>query len=63
MSTAEQPDLPEQHLQPGRRPALLVVDFVRAYLVPGSPLYAGVEAARDACGKLLGARARGAHSR
>ena len=29
-------------LQPGRRPALLVIDFVRAYLVPGSPLYAGV---------------------
>ena len=42
-------------LQPGRRPALLVIDFVRAYLVPGSPLYAGVEAARDACGELLGA--------
>ena len=42
-------------LQPGRRPALLVVDFVRAYLVPGSPLYAGVEAARDACRELLAA--------
>ena len=42
-------------LQPGRRPALLVIDFVRAYLVPGSPLYAGVEAARDACRELLGA--------
>jgi maleamate amidohydrolase len=55
MSTAGQPDLPEHHLQPGRRPALLVVDFVRAYLARGSPLYAGVEAARDACGKLLAA--------
>jgi nicotinamidase-related amidase len=42
-------------LQPGRRPALLVIDFVRAYLVPGSPLYAGVEAARDACRELLAA--------
>jgi maleamate amidohydrolase len=42
-------------LRPGRRPALLVIDFVRAYLVPGSPLYAGVEAARDACRELLGA--------
>jgi nicotinamidase-related amidase len=42
-------------LQPGRRPALLVVDFVRAYLVPGSPLYAGVEAACDACRELLAA--------
>ena len=47
-------------LQPGRRPALLVIDFVRAYLVPGSPLYAGVEAARDACRELLdAARAAG----
>jgi len=47
-------------LQPGRQPALLVIDFVRAYLVPGSPLYAGVEAARDACRELLGvARAAG----
>ncbi len=27
----------------GRRPALVIVDFVRAYLEPGSPLYAGVE--------------------
>jgi maleamate amidohydrolase len=42
-------------LQPGRRPALLVIDFVRAYLVPGSPLYAGVDAARDACSELLAA--------
>ncbi|NJD31676.1 MAG: isochorismatase family protein [Gammaproteobacteria bacterium] len=47
-------------LQPGRRPALLVIDFVRAYLVPGSPLYAGVESARDACRDLLqAARAAG----
>jgi nicotinamidase-related amidase len=40
-------------LQPGHRPALIVIDFVRAYLAPGSPLYAGVEAARDACHELL----------
>jgi len=47
-------------LQPGRRPALLVIDFVRAYLVPDSPLYAGVEVARDACRELLrAARAAG----
>jgi len=47
-------------LVPGARPALLVVDFVRAYLVPGSPLYAGVETARAAAAKLLGlARAAG----
>jgi len=44
-----------QSLQPGRRPALLVIDFVRAYLVAGSPLYAGVDAARDACLELLAA--------
>jgi nicotinamidase-related amidase len=37
----------------GKRPALLVVDFVRAYLVKESPLYAGVEAARAACERLL----------
>jgi maleamate amidohydrolase len=42
-------------LQPGRRPALIVVDFVMAYLKPGSPLYAGVETTRDACVLLLGA--------
>ena len=37
----------------GHRPALLVIDFVRAYLVPGSPLYAGVEQARTDCETLL----------
>lgn len=42
-------------LQPGRRPALLVIDFVRAYLVEGSPLYAGVESVRAAAQELLGA--------
>lgn len=42
-------------LSPGRRPALLVVDFVRAYLEPGSPLYAGVEDARAAAARLLAA--------
>jgi nicotinamidase-related amidase len=38
-------------LEPGRRPALIVIDFVGAYLVPGSPLYAARElllAARSA---------------
>ncbi|PTR13302.1 MULTISPECIES: N-carbamoylsarcosine amidohydrolase [unclassified Novosphingobium] len=29
----------------GQRPALLLVDLVEAYLQPGSPLYAGIEAA------------------
>lgn len=41
-------------LEPGRKPALLVVDFVRAYLTPGSPLYAGVESARAGAERLLG---------
>ncbi|MGD9603518.1 MAG: isochorismatase family protein [Gammaproteobacteria bacterium] len=39
----------------GRRPALLIVDFVRAYLLPESPLYAAAEPARAACERLLGA--------
>jgi len=30
-----------RRLEPGKRPALLVVDFVRAYLVESSPLYGG----------------------
>lgn len=40
-------------LRPGTRPALLIIDFVRAYLMPGSPLYAGVESAHQACVDLL----------
>lgn len=39
----------------GQRPALLVIDFVRAYLVKDSPLYAGVEAAQAAAVQLLAA--------
>ncbi len=33
------------HLQPGKKPALVIVDVVMAYLDPASPLYAGGEAA------------------
>lgn len=44
-----------QQLQPGSRPALLVIDFVKAYLVPGSPLYAGVDTAHAAAVRLLNA--------
>lgn len=40
-------------LQFGSRPALLVIDFVNAYLIPESPLYADVEKARSACAVLL----------
>ena len=32
-------------LEPGRKPALLMIDFAQAYFEPSSPLYAGVEAA------------------
>jgi maleamate amidohydrolase len=39
----------------GRRPALLIIDFVKAYLVKDSPLYAGVEQARADCAQLLAA--------
>ena len=43
----------------GQRPALLIVDFVTAYLDPASPLYAGVEDAL-ASNKRLVAAARAA---
>lgn len=42
----------------GRRPALVIVDFVRAYIEPGSPLYAGCESAFESAKRVLaGARA------
>lgn len=44
-----------QRLGFGSRPALLVVDFVEAYLSRESPLYAGVETVRDRCSELLAA--------
>lgn len=44
----------------GSRPALLVIDFVDAYLVPGSPLYAGVEKQLESATRVLtAARAAG----
>jgi maleamate amidohydrolase len=42
-----------QRLGFGSRPALLVIDFVKAYLTRGNPLYAGVEAALAAATELL----------
>jgi maleamate amidohydrolase len=36
------------HLTFGQHPALLIVDFVMAYMEPSSPLYAGVDAALSA---------------
>lgn len=44
----------------GERPALIVVDFARAYLEQKSPLYAGVEKVLETAGELLAA-ARAAH--
>lgn len=44
----------------GERPALVVVDFVKAYLDPASALYAGVESAVEPARRLLvAARAAG----
>ena len=43
------------HLEWGERPALIVIDFCLAYLDPSSPLYAGVESARDSAARLLAA--------
>ncbi len=39
----------------GSTPAVVVVDVCMAYLDPASPLYAGVEDARDAVGELVAA--------
>jgi maleamate amidohydrolase len=41
------------HLAFGKRPAVLIVDFVMAYLEPTSPLYAGVESALASNERLL----------
>ncbi len=42
----------------GSRPALIVIDFVKAYVTPGSPLCADYEAQRLACMELLAAARR-----
>lgn len=47
------------HLPFGRHPALLIIDMVRAYLDPASPLYAGIETAL-ASNRRLAAAARAA---
>jgi maleamate amidohydrolase len=46
-------------LEPGDRPALLVVDFVRAYLDRAPPLYAGVEAVLASAARVLEAARAG----
>ena len=42
-------------LQPGRRPALLLIDFARAYFDKSSPLYAAVERVRIVAAELCDA--------
>ncbi|MEV0593488.1 isochorismatase family protein [Nonomuraea cavernae] len=44
-----------QRLGFGSRPALVVVDFVNAYVTPGCDLYAGVESAVEAGAQVLAA--------
>lgn len=48
-----------QTLSMGRRPALLIIDFVKAYLDPECPLYAGVEDTLAHCINLLSAARAG----
>jgi len=48
------------HLPFGARPALLIVDFVMAYLDPASPLYAGVEDVLASNERLLAAARKAA---
>ena len=63
MSQTEKPDLDGDYknagfggtLSFGKRPALLIVDFVRAYIEPGSPLYAGVESAFESAKRVTAA--------
>lgn len=50
----------EGRLQPGKRPALLIVDVVEAYLEPGSPLFMQTAAAARDCNRRLAEAARGA---
>jgi maleamate amidohydrolase len=57
--SANYADAFDGHLPFGKRPALLIVDFVKAYLDRDSPLYAGVEDALASNVRLLAA-ARGA---
>jgi maleamate amidohydrolase len=43
------------HLRFGQRPALIIIDFVMAYLDPASPLYAGIETALASNERILAA--------
>lgn len=41
------------HLTPGMRPALVMVDMVRAYFTPGAPFFLGSEASLDSASRIL----------
>jgi maleamate amidohydrolase len=43
----------------GKRPALVLIDLVEAYLQPGSPLYAGIESALESAVRLTAAARKG----
>jgi maleamate amidohydrolase len=42
-----------RELTPGKRPALVMVDFVRAYFEPGAQLYMGVDACLHSAARVL----------
>jgi len=45
----------ENHLEPGRTPAIVMVDFVRAYFEPGAQLYMGINECLHSASRLLSA--------
>ncbi|CAB5070891.1 MAG: isochorismatase family protein [Actinobacteria bacterium] len=44
-----------RHLQPGKRPALILVDFVKAYFEPGAQLYMGIDSCLHSASRILAA--------
>ena len=44
-----------RRLSPGSRPALVLIDFVRAYFEPGAELYMGTDSCLEAAAGLVGA--------
>ena len=45
----------ENHLDPGRSPAIVLVDFVKAYFEPGAQLYMGIDECLHSASRLLAA--------
>jgi len=44
-----------RHLVPGKRPALILIDFVKAYFEPGAQLYMGLDSCLHSAARLLAA--------